>query len=390
MKIYTVGGSLRDELLGLPVADRDYVVVGATPEELVALGFKPVGRDFPVFLHPKTHEEYALARTERKTARGYHGFDFHTAPDVTLEQDLARRDLTINAIARDADGTLIDPFGGGADLKARVLRHVGPAFVEDPVRILRTARFAARFGFAVAPETLTLMRRMGDSGEVDALVPERVWQEFARGLTEQTPSRMFTVLRSCSALARVLPGLDALFGEAAGSIGDHVLQAVDLAAANAMPLEVRFALLVMHFGDGPAGSQQGQELVQATCERLRVPNDCRELALLAMREHALVERALELRPQQLIELLERADALRKPERFAQLLNVCRCDYLARSELASRSYLHTERLLRALDAARAIDAGAIAARCANAGEIKARVHEARVAAVEDALRNTSGK
>ena len=215
MKIYCVGGAVRDELLGLPVKDRDYVVVGATPEEMLQQGFKPVGKDFPVFLHPRTHEEYALARTERKTARGYHGFDFYTAPDVTLEQDLARRDLTINAIARDSDGKLIDPFGGASDLKARVLRHVSAAFGEDPVRILRLARFAARLDFSIAPETLALMRNMTENGEVDALVAERVWQEFARGLMESRPSRMMNVLRECGALARVMPELETLWDDSA-------------------------------------------------------------------------------------------------------------------------------------------------------------------------------
>jgi tRNA nucleotidyltransferase (CCA-adding enzyme) len=379
MKIYTVGGSLRDELLGLPVADRDYVVVGATPEELIALGFKPVGRDFPVFLHPQTHEEYALARTERKTARGYHGFDFHAAPDVTLEQDLARRDLTINAIARDTGGTLIDPFHGVADLQAGVLRHVGPAFVEDPVRILRTARFAARFGFAIAPETLALMRQMVVNGEADALVPERVWQEISRGLMEEKPSRMFAALRACGALARVLPEIDALL-HAPTAIGDQVMQAVDAAASRAMPLEVRFALLAVHLGDH-AGLQAGQERADAMCERLRVPNDCRDLARLAVREHAAIERMAMLAAHAVMGLFERTDALRKPERFGRLLDVCCGDALARS---GNEYGHGAALLAALAAAQAVDAGAIAAKYRDAPAIRAAVHQARVAAVAAAL------
>ena len=257
MKIYAVGGSVRDELLGLAVTDRDYVVVGATPEQMVELGYRPVGKDFPVFLHPATHEEYALARTERKTARGYHGFEFHTAPEVTLEQDLARRDVTINAIARDETGNLVDPFGGVADLKARVLRHVGKAFVEDPVRILRVARFAARLSFAIAPETLELMQRMVTSGEADALVAERVWQELARGLMEKQPSRMLQVLRDCGALARILPELDALFGVPQPAehhpevdTGAHMLLVLDYAAAQGFPLEVRFAALTHDLGKG--------------------------------------------------------------------------------------------------------------------------------------------
>ncbi|MBZ0094065.1 MAG: multifunctional CCA addition/repair protein, partial [Sulfuricella sp.] len=248
MRIYAVGGAVRDELLGLPVADRDYVVVGATPEEMVAQGFRPVGKDFPVFLHPETHEEYALARTERKTARGYKGFQVSAAPEVTLEEDLARRDLTINAIAKDEAGLFIDPYGGTADLKAGILRHVSPAFVEDPVRVLRVARFAARLGFAVAPETLALMREMAANGEVDALVPERVWQELSRGLMEKTPSRMFLALRECGALARILPELDALFGVPQTEqyhpeidTGVHVMMVVDYAAAQNYDLPVRFA-----------------------------------------------------------------------------------------------------------------------------------------------------
>ncbi|MBX9810274.1 MAG: multifunctional CCA tRNA nucleotidyl transferase/2'3'-cyclic phosphodiesterase/2'nucleotidase/phosphatase, partial [Burkholderiales bacterium] len=260
MKIYSVGGAVRDELLGLPVADRDYVVVGATPEEMVRRGFRPVGKDFPVFLHPRTHEEYALARTERKVARGYHGFEFCSAPGVTLEQDLARRDLTINAIAKDEDGRIIDPFGGAADLKAGLLRHVSPAFAEDPVRILRVARFAARFGFAIAPETLALMRQMVEAGEADALVAERVWQEVARGLMEKKPSRMFEVLRECGALARVMPEIDAVL--ASGGQGEEALRVLDAAAEAGGPLEMRFAALVRTLD--PLA-------VEALADRLRAP-----------------------------------------------------------------------------------------------------------------------
>src|SRR5689334_25206611 len=270
MKIYCVGGAVRDELLGVPVKDRDFVVVGATPEEMTSQGYKPVGRDFPVFLHPETHEEYALARTERKTARGYHGFEFHAAPDVTLEEDLARRDLTINAIARDEAGNLIDPFGGAADLKARVLRHVGPAFAEDPVRILRVARFAARFGFAIAAETLGLMVSMVERGEADALVPERVWQELARGLMERNPSRMVAVLRECGALARVLPELDARFG--LPQVPERLAQRLEHAAAAGNPLPTRYALLVIDLPDGDAA---------ALAARVNAPSECRDLARLA-------------------------------------------------------------------------------------------------------------
>jgi len=292
MKIYSVGGAVRDELLGLPVQDRDYVVVGATPQQMAAQGFRPVGKDFPVFLHPVTHEEYALARTERKTAPGYAGFVFHTDADVTLEQDLIRRDLTINAIAKAEDGTLVDPFGGRRDLQAKVLRHVSRAFAEDPVRILRIARFAARFAdFAVAPETNELMRQMVAAGEVDALVPERVWQELARGLMEAKPSRMFEVLRACGALARILPELDALWGVPQPpqhhpeiDTGVHVMLVIDVAASRRYALPIRFAALTHDLGKGATPPAEwprhhGHEgrsaaLVRAVCQRLKIPNDC--------------------------------------------------------------------------------------------------------------------
>ena len=302
MKVYRVGGSVRDELLGLPVKDHDYVVVGSDPEEMVRLGFRPVGKDFPVFLHPRTNEEYALARTERKTGRGYKGFAVFAAPDVTLEQDLARRDLTINAIARDEQGGLIDPFGGAQDLKLGMLRHVGDAFVEDPVRILRVARFAARFAFEIAPETMALMRRMVQDAEVDHLVPERAWQELARGLMEARPSLMFETLRACGALARILPELDALFGVPQPpahhpeiDTGLHIMLVVDYAASRNFTLPVRFAALTHDLGKGTTPrdewprhighEERGVELVRQLCERLRVPNDCRDLAVLAARYH---------------------------------------------------------------------------------------------------------
>ncbi len=368
MKIYAVGGSVRDELLGLPGADRDYVVVGATPDEMLKLGYKPVGKDFPVFLHPETHEEYALARTERKTARGYQGFAVHAAPDVTLEQDLARRDLTINAIARDETGKLIDPFGGAADLKARVLRHVGPAFVEDPVRILRVARFAARFDFALAPATLQLMRGMVAGGEVDALVAERVWQELARGLMEHRPSRMFRVLAACGAAAVVLPELAGLI---AGAAGERRLNALDAAAARGINLAARFALIAMH---------ADERAIEGLCERLRVPQDCRELALLAARFHADVHKAEKLSVAALLWLLQATDALRRPERFMQLLDVC-----AAAAGESANDPATARLRAALAAARAVDAGAVAKRSAEPALIKERVAQARLAAIRDALK-----
>jgi tRNA nucleotidyltransferase (CCA-adding enzyme) len=398
MQIYEVGGAVRDRLLGLPVQDRDFVVVGATPEDLAARGFRPVGKDFPVFLHPDTYEEYALARTERKTAPGYKGFVFHADADVTLEQDLARRDLTINAIACSEDGRLIDPFGGRADLDARVLRHVGPAFAEDPVRILRVARFAARFpDFIIAPETVGLMRAMVDSGEADHLVPERVWQELSRGLMETRPSRMLETLWACGALARLLPEVENLFGvpqpadyHPERDTGVHVLLVVDHAARRGYPLAVRFAALTHDLGKGltPADEwpfhhgheAKSEELVEDICRRLRVPNDCRELGLLAAREHGNIHRAQELRPATVVKLLERCDALRRPERFSELLDACACDYHGRPGFEQRPYKPREILQAALAAVQTVDAGPIAAACDDKGQIGARVHEARVHAL----------
>ncbi len=399
MRTYIVGGAVRDRLLGLPVQDRDHVVVGATPEDMLARGFKPVGRDFPVFLHPDTHEEYALARTERKTAPGYAGFVFHAAPDVTLEEDLARRDLTINAIAEDEGGALTDPFGGQADLAARVLRHVGPAFAEDPVRVLRVARFAARFAdFRVAEETLALMRVMADNGEVDHLVPERVWQELSRGLMEARPSRMLEVLRACGALVKVLPELDRLFGVPQPAdhhpevdTGAHILLVIDQAATRLAPLPVRYAALLHDLGKGatPAAEwphhhgheAKGVALVEAVSERLRAPADCRDLAVLAAREHGVIHGAAVLRPATLVTLIERTDALRRPERFAQLLLACECDYRGRPGREDTPWPAAGILRSALSAVQAVDAGAIAAATADKAQIPQRIHEARVAAVK---------
>ena len=398
-RTYVVGGAVRDRLLGLPVQDHDHVVVGATPEEMLAQGFKPVGKDFPVFLHPGSHEEYALARTERKTAPGYKGFNFHAEPDVTLEEDLARRDLTINAIAEAADGTLVDPFGGQADLAARVLRHVGPAFAEDPVRVLRVARFAARFSdFHVAEETLALMRLMADNGEVDHLVPERVWQELSRGLMEARPSRMIEVLRDCGALAKVLPEIDRLFGVPQPAehhpevdTGAHVLRVVDRAAARHFPLPVRYAALLHDLGKGITPQTEwphhygheatGAALVETVSERLRAPADCRDLAVLTAREHGVIHDAAVLRPATLVKLLERADALRRPERFGQLLEACECDFRGRPGWEDRPWAAGDILRRALAAVQAVDAGAIAAATDDKAQIPQRIHEARVAAVK---------
>lgn len=381
MKTYVVGGAVRDALLGLPVQDRDHVVIGATPEQMLALGYTPVGKDFPVFLHPKTHEEYALARTERKTEKGYKGFVFHTDPSVTLEQDLIRRDLTINAIARSDDGELIDPFGGQTDLQNRVFRHVSAAFEEDPVRILRLARFAARFSeephaFTVAPETMQLMKRMVEAGEVDALVAERVWQEISRGLMEKKPSRMFEILRECGALQRLMPELDRLWGVPQPEkfhpeidTGVHVMLVVDYAAEQGYPLAVRFAALMHDLGKGTTDpaiwprhhghEERGIELVKQLCERLRVPTDCRDLAIMTARDHGNVGRSLEMRPATLQDMLERNDAFRKPERFLAMLNAARCDCYGRSGLADIQFPQQAYLTQILHAALSVNAGEVA-------------------------------
>ncbi len=413
LNTYVVGGAVRDALLGLPVKDRDHVVVGATPEQMRALGFVAVGKDFPVFLHPDTHEEYALARTERKTAPGYTGFAFHAAPEVTLEQDLQRRDLTINAIAQHADGTLVDPYGGRSDLQQRVFRHVSPAFAEDPVRILRIARFAARFAdFTVAPETQALMRQMVASGEVDALVPERVWQELSRGLMEHKPSRMFSVLRDCGALARILPELDALDGvpqpvQHHPEIDTfvHVMMVIDVAAERRLPLPVRFAALVHDLGKGTtdpadwprhiAHEARSVTLVDALARRLKLPNEVRELAVMTAREHGNVGRAAEMRAATIVKLFERCDAFRKPARFVAMLDASECDARGRTGFEHQPFPQAALLQRALAAAQAVNAGAIAAEVMQrasatpepqrvADTIANAVHAARVAAVERAL------
>ena len=411
MKIYMVGGAVRDRLLGRPLHDTDWVVVGATPEDMVARGYTPVGRDFPVFLHPDTHEEYALARTERKNGHGYRGFVVHTAPDVTLEEDLARRDLTINAIAAPADwenaDALCDPYGGQADLAARVLRHVTDAFREDPVRILRVARFAARFSdFTLAPETLQLMREMVDAGEADHLVPERIWQEISRGLMEAQPSRMFGLLRDCGALQRVLPELDRLWGVPQRAeyhpevdTGVHAMLVLDMAARLDTPLTVRFACLCHDFGKGttPADvlprhighEQRSARLQQGVCERWRVPNDCRELADVVAREHGNIHRSNELNAAAVLRLLERCDAIRKPARFAEVLLACECDARGRTGFDNAAYPQRPRLQAALDAALAVETAPVALAAAQRGlkgkAVGDAVAQAREQAVAAALR-----
>ena len=397
MKIYQVGGAVRDALLGLPVHDRDWLVVGGTPEAMVAQGFTPVGRDFPVFLHPRTHEEYALARTERKSGHGYQGFTVYTSPDVTLEEDLARRDLTINAIAAPADWTgaegIFDPYHGVADLHAKVLRHVTEAFAEDPVRILRVARFAARFtDFSVAPETMALMQAMVQAGEVAHLVPERVWQEISRGLMQAQPERMFAVLRACGALAVLLPELDRLWGVPQRAdyhpevdTGLHTMLVLGQAVQQQAPLAVRWACLVHDLGKGttPADvlprhighEQRGAKLVRQVGERWRVPKECSELAELVAAEHGNIHRSLDLSPAAVLRLLQRCDALRKPERFAQALWACECDARGRWGFEAAAYPQRGRLAQALAVALGVATGPIAAQAVAAGKQGAAIGQA---------------
>ncbi len=415
MQIYLVGGAVRDALMArsggaVSHSDRDWVVVGATPQAMSDAGFLPVGRDFPVFLHPQTREEYALARTERKTAPGYHGFAFHADPGVTLEADLARRDLTINAMAVPQDhadapalGPLIDPYGGARDLQDRVLRHVTGAFAEDPVRILRLARFAARFSdFSVAPETLNLMQQMVADGEADHLVPERVWQEIARGLMEQRPSRMLAVLRECGALARLLPEVDRLWGVPQRAehhpevdTGVHLMMVLDMAARLQAPLPVRYACLGHDLGKGTTPPAEwprhiGHEarsarLLKDVGQRLRVPLACQELADVVAREHGHIHASASLSPAATLRLLERCDAIRKPERFAQALLACECDARGRLGHEERDYPQSRRLAAALQAVLAVDTSVVADAAMAAGlsgpRIGERIHQARVDALQ---------
>ncbi|MDR6452541.1 multifunctional CCA addition/repair protein [Variovorax paradoxus] len=418
MKTYLVGGALRDRLLGRPVSDHDWLVVGATPEEMAARGYLPVGRDFPVFLHPQTREEYALARTERKSAPGYRGFTVHASPDVTLEQDLARRDLTVNAIALpaefvDADGRfepdaekLADPFHGRRDLEQKLLRHVTDAFREDPVRILRVARFAARFDdFSVAPETMALMREMVEAGEADALVPERVWQELSRGLMETRPSRMFEVLRACGALAVLLPEVDRLWGvpqpeahHPEVDCGVHLMMVIDTSAKLQASLPVRFACLMHDLGKGTTEPEllprhighekRSAELLRAVCEGWRVPVEIRELAEVVAREHGNIHRSGELAAAALVRLLERCDAFRKPARFADVLQACECDARGRLGFEDRPYPQRERLLAVLATAAGVPTDAVARAAQQSGaagpQIGEAIHRARVEAVAASL------
>ncbi len=402
MKTYLVGGAVRDALLGLRGSDRDWVVVGSTPQDMAALGFTPVGKDFPVFLHPRTHEEYALARTERKTAPGYKGFVVHASPEVTLEEDLARRDLSINAIAQADDGTLIDPYGGQHDLQHKLLRHVTDAFREDPVRILRVARFAARFpAFTVAEQTLALMQDMVAAGEVDALVSERVWQELAKGLMAARPSRMLQVLRDCGALKILLPEVDRLYGVPQPpehhpeiDTGVHLEMVLDETAKANAPLEVRFAALCHDLGKGTTDrdklprhighEERSVKLLRGLCERWRVPVHCRELAEVVAREHGHVHASLSLGAEAVLRLLSRCDALRRPERFALVLQTCECDARGRLGLQDRSYPQSARLQALLNAALSVDSAKISALAMQQGlsgmDVGKRIEHARVKAI----------
>jgi tRNA nucleotidyltransferase (CCA-adding enzyme) len=416
MGVFVVGGAVRDALMGQSVNDRDWVVVGSTPVAMSALGYTPVGKDFPVFLHPQTREEYALARTERKTARGYKGFAVQADPSVSLEEDLARRDLTVNAMAvpealahaaPDAwAGQIVDPYGGQADLHNQVLRHVTDAFAEDPVRILRVARFAARFAdFSVADETMALMRQMVADGEADHLVPERVWQELAKGLMSKRPSRMFEVLRACGALKVLLPELDRLWGMPQRleyhpeiDTGVHMMLVMDMAARLNMPLAVRVACLMHDLGKGttPANvlprhiGHEGRsvKLLQKVCERLRVPTEGKELAEVVAREHGNIHRSAELNAEAVVRLLERCDAIRQPERFAQVLQACECDARGRLGFAEAAYPQSVRLLQAQKAALSVETAPIAQAAAAQGlkgpQIGEQISKARVKAVAVAL------
>ncbi|NJD30934.1 MAG: multifunctional CCA addition/repair protein [Gammaproteobacteria bacterium] len=401
MKIFLVGGAVRDRLLGRPFTERDYVVVGATPDELLALGYRPVGKDFPVFLHPRTGEQYALARTERKTGTGYYGFATRFSPDVTLEEDLARRDLTVNAMAEDENGGIIDPYGGRRDLEARLLRHVSPAFVEDPLRVLRVARFAARFaplGFTVAPETLELMRRIVASGEVAELVPERVWVETERALGEERPTVYFDVLRECGALEVIFPEIAALHGVPQPEkwhpeidTGLHTMQVLDVAAGLSRDTTVRFAALVHDVGKGLTPRSEwprhigheeaGARLIEGICARLRAPNEHRELAVLVARHHARVHRAAEARAGTLLELLEVTDAFRRAERFERMLLACEADARGRGpDRRIAPYPQADLLRRVRDAAAAVRLDPATTAREPGAIIAERMRAARIAAI----------
>jgi tRNA nucleotidyltransferase (CCA-adding enzyme) len=402
VEIYCVGGAVRDELLGVPIQDKDFVVVGATLDQMLAQGYKPVGKDFPVFLHPKTHEEYALARTERKTAKGYKGFDIYASPEVTLNQDLSRRDFTMNAIAKSEDGKFIDPFNGIDDIKNKIIRHVSPAFIEDPVRILRAARFCARFTeFTIAPETLALMGQLVSNGEMDALVPERVWQELSRGLMEAKPSRMFDTLRVCGALKVIFPELDRLWGvpqppqhHPEVDTGIHVMMVVDYAARQQFSLPVRFAALTHDLGKGTTAKEvlprhighelRSVDLLKDVCKRLRVPNDCKQLAHIVAKFHGKLHAVSHMKPSTMLTFLTELDAFRQPARFEDFLKSCEADSRGRTGMEHCELKEAEVLKDVYQAATGVDAGAIAKNFAEPEKIKMAVFDARLEAIKAIL------
>jgi len=404
LEIYLVGGAVRDKLLHLPVKEQDWVVVGSTPEELIAGGFLQVGKDFPVFLHPETKEEYALARTERKIAPGYYGFQCNFDPSVTLEEDLSRRDFTINAIAEDLDGKIIDPFHGQQDLAAKIFRHISPAFSEDPVRILRLARFAARFapmGFTIALETIALLREMVARGEVDALVPERVWQEMERSLKETDPTQFFMVLRTCDALKQLWPALDKLWGvpekieyHPEANVGIHVMMVLKKATELSSDPITRFAALCHDLGKGETPSnewpshkeheERGVPLIEEFCQKYRVPNAYRDLAKMVSRYHINCHRAFELKASTILKMLERLDAFRKPERFEQFLIACQADFNGRIGSEEKAYPQAERLRAALHAAKNVDIKSLVDQNLMGEILKEKIHEERVRAIKEQL------
>ncbi len=402
LKVYCVGGAVRDELLGLPVKDYDYVVVGATVDEMLNLGYRRVGKDFPVFLHPETQDEYALARTERKSGKGYTGFTIQASPNVTLEEDLARRDFTINAIAKSADGLLIDPHNGQEDIQQKILRHVSEAFVEDPVRILRAARFLARYtDFSIASETMALMQQMVANGEVDALVPERVWQELSIGLMESQPSRMFDVLKNCGALEKILPELSCLWGipqpekhHPEVDTGVHVMMALDYAAKKNFGLSVRYAVLMHDLGKGTTPKEmlprhighdeRSAELVKVVSERLRAPNHCKELAYIVAKFHIKAHQVMAMKPATLLKFLIDLDAIRQPERFEEFLKACEADSRGRLGLEKIALPEAELMLKALGAATSIDAGQIAKQFVSTEAIKSAIFDARLEKVKSVI------
>ena len=402
MKIYLVGGAVRDELLGYPFKEKDWVVVGATVDDMISRGYQQVGKDFPVFLHPKTKEEHALARTERKTAAGYKGFEVHASPDVTLEDDLIRRDLTINAIAKDEEGKFIDPYHGINDIKNKILRHVSDAFAEDPVRILRIARFMARYahlGFSIADETLTLMKKMVSAGEVDALVPERVWQEMQKALSEKTPTAFITTLRDCGALAKILPELDCLFGVPQPEehhpeidTGIHTMLVLEQACLLSNSSDVRFAALMHDLGKGTTPKEEwprhiahearGADIVKTVCQRLRIPNEFRDLAERTARFHLHYHRALELKPATVVKTLEQLDAYRKPERFEKFLLASEADARGRPGFENKDYQQGDFFRRALIASKDVNIQVLREQGFENLELANKIKETRVKAITE--------